>query len=491
MSITGFDDAIKDQVDSYQNTVSTLRASSLLQRNTALAGIQSEVEKYGELAKIGLEFPVAIEGLKAVGGTVKRGINFVRGAGSALENIKGQLSGGVEGLAAKTRGALRTALSQGRTNSLLSGSMQGDPVNNIGDLRDVQRMAIQGTGPGDRETASSLFDRNPTVSRMGRVNASTGDAPQSIRTPLDAEGGTQTESVEQLSARFDAVRPPGGSVEMSTRNVAQAPESMYERNTNARPTAETNASGSGIELDDRGMDGSLYAPSEQNYHSITGMDNSYKFEPDDGTRQPYSNSELQSVGKDAGQPMTRPGQNPNEISQATDSGNPAQQTRLAQLDNREPAYGGKGDGEIRPATAPVATEDTTLGNFRQGGGRNLNTLASEANPNPFAGPKAPVIGAEQEISPIETAAGDLNATADTLEETGLALDTTGVGVILGGLLEGLGAITEVASVGAGAYGAVQSMVDAGKEEALRNSAMPSIKPGSLDLGGSVGVPELN
>ena len=86
MSITGFQDAIKDQVSHYDDTVKTLRNNEIFQRNTALAGIQSEVEKYGEIAKLGLEFPVAIEGIKAVAKGAKGAFNALGKAKGAAED---------------------------------------------------------------------------------------------------------------------------------------------------------------------------------------------------------------------------------------------------------------------------------------------------------------------------------------------------------------------------------------------------------------------
>ena len=64
MSLTQFETAIKGNVDAYSGTLKALRDNEVFQRNNALAGLQTEMEKYGELAKIGLEIPMAVEGLK-------------------------------------------------------------------------------------------------------------------------------------------------------------------------------------------------------------------------------------------------------------------------------------------------------------------------------------------------------------------------------------------------------------------------------------------
>ena len=66
MSITGFESAIQNNVKSYGDNLALLRDNSVMQRNNALAGLQGEFEKYSEVAKLGLELPVAIEGVKGI-----------------------------------------------------------------------------------------------------------------------------------------------------------------------------------------------------------------------------------------------------------------------------------------------------------------------------------------------------------------------------------------------------------------------------------------
>jgi hypothetical protein len=65
---------------------------------------------------------------------------------------------------------------------------------------------------------------------------------------------------------------------------------------------------------------------------------------------------------------------------------------------------------------------------------------------------------------------------------------SGIFAPLGALMEGLGAVSEVASVVGGAYGAVQSMVDVSKEDALRNTPLTMPTQAPLDLGGKIATP---
>ena len=76
------------------------------------------------------------------------------------------------------------------------------------------------------------------------------------------------------------------------------------------------------------------------------------------------------------------------------------------------------------------------------------------------------------------------------EAAGAGLLASGIFAPIGALLEGLGAVTEVGSVGAGVYGAVQSFSEQGAEEALRNKALPQVSQPALDLGGRVAAPVL-
>ena len=84
-----------------------------------------------------------------------------------------------------------------------------------------------------------------------------------------------------------------------------------------------------------------------------------------------------------------------------------------------------------------------------------------------------------------SAAKDALGIGSSEEEIGAGLfSIPGIGEVLGGIMEGIGAITEATAVSAGAYGAVQSMMAGDKEEALREMPLAPIRVPTLDLGGS-------
>ena len=96
---------------------------------------------------------------------------------------------------------------------------------------------------------------------------------------------------------------------------------------------------------------------------------------------------------------------------------------------------------------------------------------------------------EESSNGLFSAAKDAFSMGTSEEELGAGLlAIPGIGEVLGGIMEGIGAITEAGAVGAGAYGAVQSMMSADQEEALRQKPLAPIRMPTLDLGGSIGVP---
>ena len=424
MSITGFQDAIKDQVSHYDDTVNAIRSSNQLQRSNALAGIQSEVEKYGEIAKLGLEFPMAIEGTKAAVAVAKKGFKFAKGlknaageAKDALSNITDQLSGGPEGAAARIRSAVPS-------------------YDSISDRFDALRANGEGYTGGAGDRLSSLVtepramagpdielpatdDMNPSSFRnqMTAPDPYGADLPDEVRTtstrvPLDATGGTGT------AAPVEADAPVGDSAPV---------EKFLGRDTVARPTPRPPAP----EVDD---------------------------DPDDPVTQSRP-GDIQMGDQDSGPSMVR--QNSSGYNEVNRAENP---------DFKPPRPTSKAPGPAEGDSDAISPEPTE------------------------APPPVPTDGIEPEIAPVledATAEGGGEIGGGILEGLGAAFLGSGVFAPLGALMEGLGALTEVTSLGVGAYGAVQSMVDAGKEEALRKAPMAAVSGGNLDIGGSVAAPELN
>ena len=477
MSITGFDDAIKDQVSHYGDTLGALRNSEMLQRNNALAGIQSQVEKFNEIAKLGLEFPVAIEGLKAVGGTVKRGVNWARGVSESegVGNIKNLLSGGEAGNDA--RGAISTALSG--LKSKYSGKVSGG-INQLQDRFDNLRSGLTDAGesksnsiielgrnaiveptqtgrrPGEagrRRARRSLAEDmentdRPEISKVGSLQGDEG-RPTSMRMPLDETGQGVSQGESKVSEvgvdeyGLPEVQPQ--SIEMT------APSQPMSGDTSGKSFGEFRSHadhGGGIEMEDRSVSSDAYTPQQpSSYKSRGGMDSEYEFEPDDGL------SPIRKMGTSGGAES--------DVGSLSRTG---QQAQIGSLDDDLGA-------PARPSSkAPgrTAYDDS------------LDAAAKEP-----------------EISPIEQAGEEGGEELGSLggEEGGGILEGLGAALLpvfapLGALLEGVGALTEVASVGAGVYGAVRGMTDAAKEDALRDTPLPQIKAPPLDLGGSIGVPLL-
>ncbi len=426
MSITGFQDAIKDQVSHYDDTVKTLRDNEIFQRNNALAGIQSEVEKYGEIAKLGLEFPVAIEGIKAVAKGAKGAFNALGKAKGvaedalssgrdALSNITSQLEGGTEGLAARARSAVPSysSLSERFDNLRV-----GDNIPDTGNLRNlVTEPRLQGadgdslTGEGtEMSPMDDLMNNNSLLSpdTYGR------DQPTSTRVPTDAEGGVGSTDPVTAPVAVEERAPVQrflGRVEPARPSNPNVPQSVVEDPDDPAPRSRPGD----IEMSDLNSRPSMIRQPDQGFNELER------------------------------------GQNPDY--------------RPPRPSSRAPGAGEYDDELIR------------------------NTEPTD--------PPPPVPGSEPEISPIvqdtaEEAGASLGgeAAATTEEAIGGGLLASGIFAPLGALLEGIGAVTEVASVGAGVYGAVQSMIDTGKEEALRNTPLKPVSGGNLDVGGSIAAPEL-
>ena len=350
MSVSQFESAIKNNMDNYTDTLKSLRNSEVLQRNSALSGLQSSMEKYGELAKLGLEIPVAVEGLKQVGGNAYDRVNrirdFVKGKKDAL-------------LSAKQ--SIKTALSTSNPKI---------------------------TNPTSLTTKPSI----PKTALNSDVETKTAN----IVSQDETAEGSKMANYKMFGRKTVGNFVENQNVEMTQ---AQARQTMFKR-------------GPGFEAQQISTRGSINAPtdSESNLIQKTSTKGSINAPTD-------SKSNL--------------------IQNATQA-----------------------EGESK--VVPTITKDLTT---------KSNTITKDLPT------KSDVPSVAKDLTPI------------TEEEIGGSLfSIPGIGEVLGGIMEGIGAITEATAVGAGAYGAVQSMMAGDKEEALRDTPLAPIRMPTLDLGGSIGVP---
>ena len=444
MSITGFQDAIKDQVSHYDDTVKTLRNNEVLQRNTALAGIQSEVEKYGEIAKLGLEFPMAIEGVKAAGKTARAGYSALMSGKDAINSV---LEGGTEGIVARAKGAV----------SKVTGGVDFDSLQSRFDnLRSGASDSISQASSGVTKTFGEYTGESKanSIMEMSKMKIQ----------GLKGLSGTPGESGIEMQATDD----------LTNSNSLLAPDTYGRDQPSIEPTTAPDQVSTSVPL---GEDGASFSTPSQ------AIQKNGNFAERTARPTPTQQSTT-TVSEDVAPPRGGDVEMGNLTSSETKS-NPFP-NRPANWQN--PSTGGtKGAGEVRGASGT------------DGAPRPLSTLSDETkeadNASRLAseGPDiAPTIGNDIK-SGVETVADDVagDVAGGVEEAAGAGLLATGIFAPLGALLEGLGAITEVASVGAGAYGAVQSMIDTGKEEALRNTPMAPVSGGTLDIGGSIAAPELN
>lgn len=433
MSITGFEDAISDNVKSYSNNLDALRATNIMARNNALAGIQSEVEKYGEMAKLGLEIPVAVEGLKQVGGRAKDLVNFVRGAPAKLEEAKG---------------AIRTALSQGQ-EAVSSGVAQarGAVGGAAGDIRDTLTQRLDNLRTTSAfGTGESKVEFNPTARIRENAMRSTGRPGDIEMTDTDDLNYFQT----QHGAGGDFSY--GGSV------------SSGETKTPGRARAESDFTGFEPDEDQYGLpkptqavgegEPSLFSHEEPRFSTQRGLDAGFE-----NDRMGIGNMGL-SQSRTRGAPLrSQSSQGYNSLD--TEERAPTRPTSKA------PGAGAYDDELSASAKQTAGTEASSAGSIGDDAGKIAGDVVDSA------------------------AASTGGEVAGGLEEgLGAGLLASGIFAPIGALLEGLGAVTEVGSVGAGVYGAVQSFSEQGAEEALRNKALPQVSQPSLDLGGRVAAPVL-
>ena len=221
MSVSQFESAIKNNMDTYTDTLKSLRNSEVLQRNSALSGLQSSMEKYGELAKLGLEIPVAVEGLKQVGGNAYDRVNrirdFVKGKKdtllSAKQSIKTALSTSnpkiTNPTSLTTKPSIpKTALNsdiETKTANIVSQdeTAEGSKMANykmfgrktVGNF--VEDQNVEMTQAQARQT---MFKRGPgfeaqQISTRGSINAPTDSKSNLIQNATQAEGESKDASL--------------------------------------------------------------------------------------------------------------------------------------------------------------------------------------------------------------------------------------------------------------------------------------------------------
>jgi hypothetical protein len=463
MSITGFEDAIKSNVDSYSANLSLLRDNTIMSRNTALAGIQSEVEKWGEVAKIGLEIPVAVEGLKAVGGRAKDLVNYVRGEG--LEKAKG-LKSLVKGGVQEARGAVGTALSRGRetvgalktqaTDAVSAAKTQAtDAISGARDIATARtnNLLVSAPSQGETKSAAEAFVKTKVEEPLVQTGRDGVELPQRSKGGLSSYSGeTKTQgarNLEYAKSRGFNTRQENLGAERDARladwksRMGKAPsESHIEMSTIETKTSAPSASASASVIDD-----SVPVPKVGSSMSINNTSTSV---PLDAAKPSFSGGEtkVQSI---KGRLPSIPEDGieiPKVITNSTIEENLSQ--RLASFKSKVPSSSSLGG---------VGSKITTVGDdvLEEG----TKTLAKS---------------------------GALQASGDVEEALGTGLLASGIFAPLGALMEGLGAVSEVASVVGGAYGAVQSMVDVSKEDALRNTPLTMPTQAPLDLGGKIATP---
>ncbi len=401
MSLTNFESAIKGNMDAYSDTLKVLRNNEVMQRNSALAGLQTEMEKYGELAKIGLEIPMAVEGLKAVGGNVVNRVNQIK------DFVGGKVSGVQEAVEEKISGA----------KSSLGGA--------VGDIRD---------------TLTQRLDNLRTTSAYGGKSLQPGEQMGSMR------------DLAESKMEFNPTAKIKDSA-MRSKNDVEMTE------TDDPNYFETKSSG------DFSYGGSVSSGETKTSGSFQGFDDTDEYGLPRAS-EPIGTGEPSLFSQERQQSST---------SRSLDAG----------FENDRMGIGNMGKSS---RGAPLRKQPDQ--------GYNELDTTEKAPPRPTS--KAPGAGVyddelsssqSMETSGLDSAAKDALSMGTSEEEIGAGLlAIPGIGEVLGGIMEGIGAITEAGAVGAGAYGAVQSMMSADQEEALRQKPLAPIRMPTLDLGGSIGVP---
>lgn len=458
MSITGFEDAIKDNVASYSSNLDALRATNVMARNNALAGLQSEVEKYGEMAKLGLEIPVAVEGLKQVGGRAKDLVNYIKGAPAKLEEAKGAIKGAVDtalsrGNSAKQAvggavGDLRDSLSQRLDNLRSTSAYGGTPLQPGEEMGTNEQFRAMRAGAGETKMEFNPTARIKENAMRSKSRFGMGQDDSEMRRPR-VSGDDMGDNPDPYG------RDSGGAIEQKADFSYGGGVSSGETKTSA--PAETENFEGFDNTDEYGLpraseplgtgEPSLFSHEEPRFSTQRGLDAGFE-----NDRMGIGNMGL-SQSRTRGAPLRKqPGQGYNDLD--TEERAPPRPTSKA------PGPGAYDDELSQATTQTASTEASSASNLAE----NITEDAVSSGAGEVAG------GVEEGL--------------------GAGLLASGIFAPLGALLEGIGAVTEVGSVGAGIYGAVQSFSEQGQEEALRNTPLPQVSQPTLDLGGRVSAPLL-
>ncbi len=402
MSITGFESAIQNNVKSYGDNLALLRDNNIMQRNNALAGLQGEFEKYSEVAKLGLELPVAVEGVKGIAGRAGDLYNFISqgGAKAALDKARGQIEGAAGNIKSQVLSKtdeLSQRLDNLRTTSAFGGEqkMEFNPIARVKENAMRAKNDIEMTETDDPNYFDTKYGKGGDFSYGGSVGS----------------GETKTQApAEESFEGFDDLDEYG-----------------LPRPSEPLGTGEP----------------SLFSHEEPRFSTQRGLDSGFE-----NDRMGIGN--MGKSGRDF--PLRKqPDQGYNELD--TEERPPPRPTSKA-------PGAGEFDDELSSAASQAATEEKSAAS---GLGDVLDSAAASTG-------------------------GEIAGAAE--EGIGAGLLASGVFAPLGALLEGLGAATELGSVGAGVYGAVESFQTEATESALRDKPLPTISQPTLDLGGRVAAPIL-
>jgi hypothetical protein len=402
MSITGFESAIQNNVKSYGDNLALLRDNSVMQRNNALAGLQGEFEKYSEVAKLGLELPVAIEGVKGIAGRAGDLYNFISkgGAKSALVQARGQIEGAAGNIKSQVLARtdeLSQRLDNLRTTSAFGGETKMDfnPVARVKENAMRAKNDVEMTETDDPNYFETKHGTGGDYSYGGSVSSG------ETKTQVPAEEGFK------------------GFDDLDEYGLPRASEPL----------------GTG--------EPSLFSHEEPRFSTQRGLDSGFE-------------NDRMGIG------------------------NMGKSSRGAPLRKQSAQGYNELDSEERPPPRPTS-KAPGAGEFDD----ELSNAASQAG----AEEKSAASGLGDVLdSAAASTGGEIAGAAE--EGIGAGLLASGIFAPIGALLEGLGAATELGSVGAGVYGAVESFQTEATESALRDKPLPTIRQPTLDLGGRVAAPIL-